>query len=95
MSNPTIHTGGSARHAYISETVGTIVRVRYTSPAMWHGREVVVTSSVGLACPHVLHVVHHTDDEGRHYCPTGFLMCGLCGGIADEPGPPSCTRWGE
>lgn len=47
---------------------------------------------------HKLEVLHHTNDPedlGRHWCPTMFLMCAACGGLADEPAPYSCTFWDE
>jgi len=45
-------------------------------------------------CPHKeIDVVHHFDDEGRHYCPTGFVMCLECGATGDEPEPNECTLW--
>lgn len=50
-------------------------------------------------CPtegHKLTVMHHNDPEGnRHWCPTGFLTCDECDGIADEPPPYECNFCGE
>lgn len=60
----------------------------------WKGKEIAVTHQ-DSECPiegHDLEVMHHYDDKGRHYCPTGFLICSLCGGIADEPTPYECTK---
>jgi hypothetical protein len=46
-------------------------------------------------CPHAeIEVIHHYDDEDRHYCPTGFVMCLQCGGVGDEPEPNECHKWG-
>lgn len=49
--------------------------------------------------PECLHpnmdVVHHFDDDGNHYCPTGFLLCRECGQPFPEPEPYSCHLWGE
>ena len=45
-------------------------------------------------CSHEeIDVVHHYDDEGRHYCPTGFVMCLECGGTGIEPEPHECNLW--
>lgn len=62
----------------------------------WKGRQVFVRDGgMGmLPCvEHSLRVVHHVDAEGRHFCPTGFLMCDDCGGMAQEPEPYECNRW--
>lgn len=61
----------------------------------FRGQQVLLTHCTEQYCPHDIGVVHHYDDEGRHYCPTGFIMCYLCGGMGDEPGEPECTLWGE
>ncbi len=60
----------------------------------WKGKQVFVSEWVYLSSPHehILAVVHHTDEAGRHFCPTMFLMCALCGGIADEPEPYECDK---
>ena len=47
-------------------------------------------------CPseeHEVVVMHHTDEDGRHYCPTGFIYCARCFAIGKEPEPFGCTRW--
>lgn len=62
----------------------------------WKGKDVWVKYQTN-DCPiegHALEVMHHFDDEGKHYCPTGFLMCPFCGGITDEPQPYECNKWG-
>lgn len=67
----------------------------YITQAEWKGRMVAVQNVDELPCAvHQLEVMHHTDAEGRHYCPTGFLWCPRCGGTADEPEPYSCTICG-
>jgi hypothetical protein len=38
--------------------------------------------------------VHHTDDYGRHWCPTGYAICGLCGEMASD-WIGTCTLWGK
>lgn len=67
------------------------------SMGKWKGKDILVTDQ-NDKCPvegHALEVMHHFDDDGKHYCPTGLLMCPYCGGIADEPQPYSCLKWGE
>ena len=50
-------------------------------------------------CGGKLRVMHHRGEgeqgELLHYCPTGFLLCDICGGGADEPDPPDCMLWDE
>lgn len=29
-------------------------------------------------CEHEFVAVHHTDADGNHWCPTGFIMCDHC-----------------
>ena len=68
----------------------------FSSMGKWKSKEILVTNQVN-ECPikdHDLQVIHHYDDEGKHYCPTMFLMCSYCGGIADEPEPYECNKWG-
>ena len=48
-----------------------------------------------LHCEHELEVMHHYGDNGVHYCPTMFLACRHCMGIAEEPEPYECNKWGE
>lgn len=67
----------------------------YILPAKWKGEDIYLTNCQHPNCLHpYLDVVHHYDDEGNHYCPTMFLMCPECGGLADEPEPYSCNLWG-
>lgn len=44
----------------------------------------------------VIDQMHHYDDDGNHWCPTGFLWCyehaELVGTI---DGPGACALWGE
>ena len=62
------------------------------SVAVWNGTEIQVRAEE--ACrDHELEVVHHYDERGCHYCPTGCLCCPLCAGVAYEPEPLSCMRW--
>lgn len=84
----------------MSFTTGSGATTEWLSTQDWNGQTVVVRqpdSTFNLCNPgvHDLRVVHHTDDEGRHYCPTGFLMCHRCLGFAEEPAPASCQFWGE
>lgn len=37
---------------------------------------------------HDFHDMHHLDEEGKHYCPTGFVQCAGCGYIT-----ASLTPW--
>ena len=50
-------------------------------------------------CDHVggIDVMHHHsgNPNGKHLCPTGFIMCFRCGAIGREPDPPLCTMWEE
>jgi hypothetical protein len=62
----------------------------YVSPAAWRDSFVYVQSDEPCE-GHRLQVMHH--GNGGHYCPTGFLICYGCFGIAIEPPPYSCTVW--
>ena len=71
---------------------GTNSETILCSMGKWKGQDIWVTHQSN-ECPipdHALEVMHHYDDKGRHHCPTGFLMCSYCGGLADEPEPYSC-----
>ncbi len=77
---------------------GTNTETIYISVDKWKGRDVCISNPTGTLCAigkHELEVMHHYGDKGEHYCPTMFLMCHICGGIADEPEPYECNRWGE
>lgn len=40
--------------------------------------------------------VHHTDSDGKHYCPTGFMYCDAypdCDVWGIESEPFQCTVW--
>ncbi len=39
--------------------------------------------------------MHHYDDEGRHWCPTGYVFCHTHGGVGTIDGPATCQLWGE
>lgn len=39
--------------------------------------------------------MHHLDDEGNHWCPTGFMWCETHAGIGTIDGPAQCQLWGE
>ncbi len=83
MTTVTIETGSNARTTYFSQ-------------GKWKGQDVWVTDS-DCECieGHDLQVIHHNGPDDKHYCPTTFLMCHMCGGLATEPEPYECTRWGE
>lgn len=77
-------------------TTGSGSGTTYVSDGRWKGALVPVESD--QPCPvagHALTVMHHCDDDGTHYCPTGFLWCAECAGTADEPEPMGCQKWGE
>lgn len=74
---------------------GTSNLTEYGSWGDWRGQKVWVHSIDPPCDTHNLGVMHHYDDEGNHYCPTGFLWCPTCGGVADEPDPPTCTLVGQ
>lgn len=67
------------------------------SMGKWKGKDIWVTHQTKECAieGHALEIVHHYGDKGEHYCPTGFLQCPYCGGIADEPEPNECNRWGK
>ncbi|KKN64739.1 hypothetical protein LCGC14_0488710 [marine sediment metagenome] len=74
---------------------GTNSETILCSMGRWRGEDVWVTHQSN-ECPikgHALEIVHHYDDKGRHYCPTMYLMCPYCGGIADESEPYECHQW--
>lgn len=50
---------------------------------------------IDLSEPCDWHEMHHTDDEGRHWCPTGFMWCATHGGTGTIDGPGACQLWGE
>lgn len=37
--------------------------------------------------------IHHIDDQGRHWCPTGILRCTTHGGIGETTG--TCRLQGQ
>lgn len=39
--------------------------------------------------------MHHLDDDGNHWCPTGFMYCYEHGGTGTIDGPGACQAWGE
>lgn len=59
----------------------------------WKNYMVAVQSE--RECAHKLEIMHHYGEDGKHYCPTGFLLCPWCGGTAVEPKPYECTKWKE
>ena len=69
----------------------------FVSGAIFQNQLVYLSSfeAESLHCCHDVVVVHHYDDQGRHYCPTGAVMCNLCGAVGTEPEPNSCEKWGE
>ena len=85
-------------------TTGTCSDTVYASQGLWKGKLVTVQNTIpcfaidkddSFDCEHELEVVHHYGEGGKHYCPTMFLMCGHCSGIAGEPEPYECERWGK
>ena len=70
----------------------------FCSQGKWKDKLVWVDNQVEFPCPiegHALEILHHFGDDGKHYCPTGLLICPVCGGIADEPEPYECNKWGK
>lgn len=67
----------------------------------WKGQMVAIRHGVRPCDEHDLRVMHHFGPQEResdpliHYCPTGFLHCRNCFGVADEPEPHECRKWGE
>ena len=58
--------------------------------------DTVILHGGHCSCDHVGHldVMHHFGNpDGKHYCPTGFILCFQCGAIGHEPDPPLCTTW--
>lgn len=41
------------------------------------------------------HEMHHTDEDGKHWCPTGYVLCHTHGGIGTVSGLGACQVWGE
>ncbi len=83
-------------------TTGTISDTVYVSQGWWKGKQVTVAHTIPywavdkddtLECKHNLVVMHHYGKGGIHYCPTMFLMCSYCMGIAEEPEPYECNKW--
>jgi len=77
-------------------TTGTASTTIILSQAKWKGKDITVESS--LDCPiqgHALEIMHHLGDDGRHWCPTMYLFCPHCNGVAEEPEPYECTKWGS
>ena len=72
-------------------TTGTMNETTHISRGIWKGKPVWVRGDQPCGIEgHDLEVVHHTDEEGRHWCPTGALLCYSCGGVAEEPPPYEC-----
>jgi len=47
-------------------------------------------------CDHSWHRMHHTDPAGKHFCPTGFDWCYLCGSSRESPDDVDwCLYWNE
>lgn len=63
----------------------------------YRNQKVELDLMVGEDWPHSheLEIVHHYDENGLHFCPTGFVMCSECGAIEEEPEPYECNKWGE
>ena len=76
---------------------GTSSETILCSQGLWKGKLITVTNQIEsprLIENHALEVMHHYGDKGEHYCPTQLLMCPYCGGLADEPEPYECNKWG-
>jgi len=72
-------------------------RLLYATLDTWRGQEILMAcwSKPCRDHQHTIEVLHHIDDEEKHFCPTGFIWCITCGAIADEPDPPECDRYGN
>ena len=47
-------------------------------------------------CDHDWFRMHHTGADGKHYCPTGFDWCYLCGTSRESPDDVDwCLYWDE
>ena len=88
----------------MSVSTGTLSDTIYVSQGKWKGKIVTVTNHIpyfcvdaddSQNCEHELEIMHHQGEGDRHYCPTMFLTCRHCSGMADEPEPYECTRWGQ
>lgn len=63
----------------------------------------VTTWTISLPCngdlpsdePCDWHEMHHTDEDGRHWCPTGYAFCHTHAGLGNITGPGACHLWGE
>lgn len=64
------------------------------APSLHRGSVTFESRDAVFGCSHRYETVHHTGDDGKRYCPTGWLMCVHCGGVAEDP-TPSCHIWGE
>ncbi len=77
---------------------GATMTTHYIRQVRWRGQRVTVDAETPCVHPQGLWVMHHGNDpehRGRHWCPTGWLYCPDCMGLAEEPPPYTCTRWGE
>ncbi len=91
-----MNTTASSNPNAVTVTMGNNCTMVYMSHAAWKGRLVQVKSVDHFPCAiHAMEVMHHVDDEGRHFCPTGLLWCPVCSGTAEEPDPPECTLNGR
>ena len=47
-------------------------------------------------CGHDWHEMHHLDHDGKHFCPTGFDYCHLCGASQKRADNlDKCWYWDE
>ncbi len=78
-------------------TTGTSAVTILCSTGKWKGKDIFVTHQTNECFieNHALEVMHHFGSDGKHYCPTMYLICPYCGGLADEPKPYECNKWGE
>lgn len=76
------------------DSATTTVASIWLKQAQWKGQDVWVQSEQDCG-KHRLEEMHHLGEDGKHYCPTGFVWCPECGGTAHVADYDGCQRWGE
>lgn len=77
----------------------TSTAAKTTHVVTFRGQQVTLELDLEVGLPvcdvdkHDIVVMHHTDESGLHYCPTGFVYCYNCMAIGTEPEPYECTKW--